>query len=132
MRKIKVLQVHNYYRHSGGEDTILSSEIQLLRDRGHSVVEYYDYNQRINSTNTVSVALETIWSWPSYRKILKIIHEERPDIAHFHNTFPLISPSVYYACNQAKVPVVQTLYNYRLICPSAIFLERPCVRRLRR
>ena len=40
---------------------------------------------------------------------------------HFFNTFPLISPAAYYACRQARVPVVQSLNNPRLICPAGTF-----------
>jgi glycosyltransferase involved in cell wall biosynthesis len=52
------------------------------------------------------------------------VSESKPDIAHFHNTFPLISPSVYYACAEAGVPVVQTLHNYRLLCPAATLMRK--------
>jgi glycosyltransferase involved in cell wall biosynthesis len=48
-----------------------------------------------------------------------MVRQWKPDVAHFHNTFPLISPSAYYACQREGVPVVQTLHNYRLLCPTA-------------
>jgi glycosyltransferase involved in cell wall biosynthesis len=51
------------------------------------------------------------------------IAETQPDIVHFHNTFMSISPAAYYACQEAGVPVVQTLHNYRLICPQATLLR---------
>src|SRR5256885_13319778 len=55
----------------------------------------------------------SIWAASSYRAVKRLVSLEKPDIAHFHNTFPLISPSAYYACAEAGVPVVQTLHNYR-------------------
>jgi glycosyltransferase involved in cell wall biosynthesis len=69
-----------------------------------------------------------VWSRESYRSLAKVLRAQRPDVAHFHNTFPLLSPSVYYACRAAGVPVVQTLHNYRLLCPTATFFRngRPC------
>jgi glycosyltransferase involved in cell wall biosynthesis len=56
-----------------------------------------------------------------FREVRRIIRAEDIQIAHFHNTFPLVSPSAYYAARAENVPVVQTLHNYRLVCPAAIF-----------
>ncbi len=64
----------------------------------------------------LSLFVKTIWNRTTYREITEIIQREKPDIVHCHNTFPLISPSVYYAAAKQGVPVVQTLHNYRLIC----------------
>jgi glycosyltransferase involved in cell wall biosynthesis len=116
---MRVLAVHNYYLQSGGEDVVFKAECELLRGNGHSVVEYTDSNTRIASALPVSIALQTVWSWESYAKISQLIKGENPDVVHFHNTFPLISPSAYFACERFKVPVVQTLHNYRLFCPAA-------------
>ncbi len=118
---MKILFVHNYYQQSGGEDTVFRAERDMLREYGHTVIEYTDHNDRIKTMSPLAVARDTIWSGYSYSRILKILKEEKPDIAHFHNTFPLISPSAYYACKKMKVPVVQTLHNYRLLCPGALF-----------
>ena len=121
MSKLKILLVHNYYQRPGGEDAVFHAERNLLREMGHKVVEYTDHNNRIKHMNPLSIALNSIWSSDTKKKLLRILKEEKPDIAHFHNTFPLISPSAYYACKEAEVPVVQTLHNYRLLCPAAIF-----------
>ena len=66
----------------------------------------------------VHLASRTSWSGRAFRDLRDILARESPDVAHFHNTFPLISPSAYYACSAANIPVVQTLHNYRLLCPS--------------
>lgn len=71
----------------------------------------------------VAAGLKTTWAWDSYREIKTLLKREKPDVAHFHNTFPLISPAAYYACREAGVPVVQTLHNYRLLCPAATFRQ---------
>jgi len=55
--------------------------------------------------------------------VKELIAREAPDVVHFHNTLPLISPAAYYACADAGVPVVQTLHNYRLLCPAAMLLR---------
>jgi len=119
MKLFRVLMVHNYYQQPGGEDTVFSLEKSLLLEHGHSVFEFTDSNKRIEAVGYINSAVRTIWSGSSYNEILKIIKDGRPDIAHFHNTFMLISPSVYYACAELGIPVVQTLHNYRLVCPNA-------------
>ncbi len=118
---LKVLLAHNYYLQPGGEDTAFSAEARLLRDYGHEVIEYVEDNRRIQALNKASLAIQTVWSRPSCKRIIGVLERERPDVAHFHNTFPLISPSAYDACRSAVVPVVQSLDNPRLICPSANF-----------
>jgi glycosyltransferase involved in cell wall biosynthesis len=121
MRPVRVLMAHNYYQQAGGEDNVFSAETLLLRSHGHEVLEYTDTNKRIDSLGQLAAAKNTVWSDSSYQSIKKLIKAEKPDIAHFHNTFFMISPSVYYACHELGVPVVQSLHNYRLTCPSAIF-----------
>jgi glycosyltransferase involved in cell wall biosynthesis len=115
---MRILVAHNYYLEPGGEDTAFRAESALLRSRGHDVVEHIERNERIASMPRLTVAANTVWSRQSYASITRMIEQSRPDIVHFHNTFPLISPSAYYACRRRAVPVVQTLYNPRLICPA--------------
>ena len=117
----KILLAHNYYQQPGGEDTAFESEVNLLRERGHQVVEYIEHNDLIVKMNKVSLATQTLWSRNSYQKILTLIEKEKTNIAHFHNIFPLISPAAYYACEKAGIPVIQALDNPRLLCPSANF-----------
>jgi glycosyltransferase involved in cell wall biosynthesis len=118
---LKILLAHNYYQQSGGEDTAFESEVNLLRERGGQVVEYIDHNDRIKEMSKISTGTQLLWSRDSYQKFLALIEKEKPDVAHFHNIFPLISPSAYYACEKAGIPVLQALDNPRLLCPSANF-----------
>jgi glycosyltransferase involved in cell wall biosynthesis len=120
---MKILHAHNFYKQPGGEDTAFTSETALLRDHGHPVVEYADHNRRTDSLGPLSMALQTIWSWDTYRRLRETLRRERPDLVHFHNTFPLISPSAYDACRSLGIPVIQSLDNPRLLCPSANFLR---------
>lgn len=105
-------------------------EKQLLENAGHEVVTYERHNDEIGSKAgaRVQAALDATWSVRSFRDVSKLLKKHRPNVAHFHNTFPLISPSAYHACRQHNVPVVQTLHNYRLICPGALLLRDnlPC------
>lgn len=118
---MRVIAIHNFYRHSGGEDRVFHLEADLLRRHGHTVTEYVDDNRRIDKMSRAAVAVNTIWSRPTYAELSMRLAKERPDVAHCHNVFPLISPSAYYACRDAGVAVVQTIHNPRLICPAATF-----------
>lgn len=119
---MKILLAHNRYQLPGGEDEVYRREREMLLGHGHEVIEYTRDNREIAQYGVGSkatLAVRTTWAWDTYRQIGTILAEARPDLAHFHNTFPLISPSAYYACAAANVPVVQTLHNPRLLCPSA-------------
>lgn len=118
---MKILVAHNFYQRPGGEDAACRAEIRLLRGAGHEVIEYMRHNDEIRASSffeRAGLGWRTSWSPRSSRELNDILAAESPDVAHFHNTFPLISPSAYYACRAAGVPVVQTLHNYRLLCPG--------------
>lgn len=125
---ISILMVHNAYQHRGGEDSVVDTEIKLLRSHGHKVIEYRRCNDELNQMSRSTAALQTFWSRDTAHKVAELITHERIDVVHCHNTFPLISPAVYWAAARARVPVVQTLHNFRLICPQALMLRNgvPC------
>lgn len=125
---MRVLLVHNHYREPGGEDVAFAAECALLRRHGHEVFELREHNDRIDRIGRLRLAAGTIWSPKARKQLSALLRTVRPDVVHFHNTFPLISPSAYAACREAGVPVVQTLSNYRLLCPGANFVRsgRPC------
>jgi glycosyltransferase involved in cell wall biosynthesis len=118
---MRIALIHNYYHLKGGEDIAFSAESALLREHGHTVFELVDDNSRINGA--LNQARYLIWSQENYRRLVKLIRREKPDLAHIHNTFFILSPSVYYACSDEGIPVVQTLHNYRLLCPAATFFR---------
>ena len=116
---MRILALHNQYMQHGGEDAAFEAEVALLRTHGHVVREYVDDNRRITRSNRLSVGVQSVWSWRSYAAVVAEIERSRPDVAHVHNFFPLISPAAFYACRAAGVPVVQSLDNPRLVCPAA-------------
>ncbi len=120
---MKVLLCHNYYQHRGGEDEIFEEEGKLLEAHGHQVVRYTRHNDEIRKMRSLAVARQTLWSPRTYRELRGLIKRERPDVVHCTNTFPLISPSAYYAARAEGVPVVQWLQNYRLFCANATMLR---------
>lgn len=120
--KQNVLIVHNQYQVPGGEDMVVSNEIKLLEGYGHKVITYYRYNSELEIMpfyNKIFLPLALIFNPRTYFQVKKIIICEKIDIVHVHNTLSLISPSVYYAAFSCGIPVVQTIHNFRLLCPQA-------------
>ncbi len=120
---MRILIAHNAYQHRGGEDTVVESEATLLRAYGHQVEMYSRSNDEVADMSSLALARNTLWSQQTVRGLESQIADFRPDIVHAHNTFPLISPSLYWAAARAGVPVVQTLHNFRLMCLNALFLR---------
>lgn len=123
---MKILRVHNYYLEPGGEDAVEHAERKLCTDAGCDVVLYTRDNREINDYSPwrkASLAPRAIWAWDTRRELAALIERERPDVAHFTNSFPLISPAAYSTCREAGVAVVQSLHNYRLLCPAATFFR---------
>jgi glycosyltransferase involved in cell wall biosynthesis len=120
---MKIVLVHNYYQQPGGEDAVFAAEAQLLESHGDQVIRYTAHNDQVAAHSMVALASATVWNRRVYREIRQLLRRERPDMVHVHNTLPLISPAVYYAARAERVPVVQTLHNYRLLCPNALLFR---------
>lgn len=121
---MRVLIVHNYYQQPGGEDTVMEQEGALLRNNGHQVIAYHRSNEEIGNfafREKLMLPKRAIWASDSARDLRELIQREKPEVVHFHNTFSMISPAAYYACQAMNVPVVQSLHNQRLMCPASTF-----------
>lgn len=130
---MKILRVHNSYREPGGEDEVERLESELLERAGHELIWYRRESreiERMGAFARAALPLRAVYAWDAVRELRQLVARERPEIAHFTNTFPLISPAAYRACSEAGVAVVQSLHNFRLLCPAATFLreEQPCER----
>lgn len=124
MECLNILIVHNYYQFAGGEDTVVAQDAELLRKHGHNVIIYKRNNEELklySKWKKLFLPLTTFFSVKSYREVRKVIRENHIDIVHVHNTLPLISYSVYYAAKKEKVKLIQTLHNFRMVCPNAMF-----------
>jgi len=118
---MKVLIVHNSYQQPGGEDVAFAGECRLLEEHGHTVIAYRRSNHEIETMSAVqrlTMPKDLIYSDSSRREIQELLLKERPDMVHVHNTFMMISPSIYPTCQEMGVPVLQTLHNFRLLCPG--------------
>jgi glycosyltransferase involved in cell wall biosynthesis len=121
---LKILIVHNPYLQPGGEDVVFEQERRMLEQKGHEVVIYCRSNQEITSYAGIArlaLVKRTVWASDSREELAELLVRERPDIVHVHNTFVMVSPSIFSACHEKGVPVVHTLHNYRLFCPAATF-----------
>jgi glycosyltransferase involved in cell wall biosynthesis len=116
---MRVLHVHNFYQWPGGEDQSFAATGAMLEDFGHEVIRFTLRNDVITGVGRLTAASKAVWNGAVRRELQGLIRTTRPDIAHFENTFPLISPAAYYACHAEGVPVVQTLHNFRLVCPGS-------------
>jgi glycosyltransferase involved in cell wall biosynthesis len=131
---MRVLQVHNFYRSSApsGEDEVVRGERELLRAHGVEVVGFERHNDDygLGLASQVNASFSNVWSTRAQRELATALERHQPDLVHVHNTFPQISPSVYSACMAAKVPVVQTLHNFRLFCANGLLSRngQPCER----
>ncbi|MBF0384962.1 MAG: glycosyltransferase family 4 protein [Candidatus Omnitrophica bacterium] len=124
---MKILLGHNYYQNSGGEDLVYRDEVSLLRSNGFEVLEFTrnnDYFESLSIPGKIKALFNLGWSNKSYSDIKKSIRAFKPDIAHFHNIFYHLTPSVYSACKEEGVPVVQTLHNFRIFCSNGLMLRR--------
>jgi glycosyltransferase involved in cell wall biosynthesis len=120
---MRILQVHNRYRSASpsGENRIVDLEAANLSRRGHEVEKFQRWSDEIETWSTARRALlpgRVVWNRESYRAIVRVLRDSRPDVVHVHNVFPIVSSSVLYACAREHVPVVATLHNYRLVCPT--------------
>lgn len=116
-----ILIVHNFYKIPGGEDTVVNNEIELLKKHGNRVYFYSRDNEEINGIKKISIPFVYFFNPRTYFDVKKIIKEKKIEIVHVHNTLSLIGFSVYYAAIRCGVPVVQTVHNFRFVCPGATF-----------
>lgn len=125
---MKILLVHNTYRSTApsGENRVVEQEGAALAALGHEVETFGRLSDEIESWSAwqkATLPARVIWNPATKRDLAQTLAEYRPDVVHVHNTFPLLSPSVLYACRDAGVPVVATLHNYKLLCASGDFFR---------
>lgn len=117
---MRILLIHNFYRYPGGEDRVFEQEGALLEEHGHEVTRFSVHNSQIGTLSRHRLVRATLWNSSIACEIGTLARRVRPTIVHCHNIFPLISPAVYYVAKSLHVPVVQTLHNYRLLCPAGV------------
>ena len=130
---MKILLVHNFYGSTApsGENSVYISERELLIENDHHVIEFARHSDEIRNggfLGTIKGAFTTPWNPFSMRSLRSLLKREQPDIMHVHNTFPLLSPSIFCATQGLKTATVLTLHNYRILCAAGIPMRNshPC------
>jgi glycosyltransferase involved in cell wall biosynthesis len=129
---MRILLVHNRYRSDApsGENRVVDQEGEALAALGHDVVRFGRNSDEIDQwsiAKKASLPARTVWSHETYRELKAALREHRPEVVHVHNTFPLLSTAVLYACRDLRVPVVATIHNYRLECANGMFFRSGAV-----
>ena len=124
---MKILQIHNFYNTPGGECSVVRAEQRLLEANGHTVQQFIVDSGKISGQSLGCKALSFLqipYNFQVSRSLARFLQDNRPDVAHVHNVFPLLSPSVYVVLKHARIPVVQTIHNYRFLCPNGTFFTQ--------
>lgn len=121
---MRIVVAHNFYRQPGGEDQVFLAEVELLRAHGHQVAIYTVHNNHIKEMGGVERLTSLVWNRETAAELRQIAKSHRAELVHFHNTFPLISPSAYRAVRDEGAAVVQTLHNFRLLAPCALLFRK--------
>ena len=125
---MKILLVHNRYRSGApsGENRVVEQESAALAALGHEVTRFDRGSDEIEQWPLVKKATlpaRIVWNPETFRDLRAALRAQRPDVVHVHNTFPLLSAAVLYACRAAGVPVVATIHNYKLTCANGTYFR---------
>jgi len=120
---LNILLCHNYYKTRAGESLVFQHEKYLLEKFGNNVCSFTRDNSNLDNFSTskkISSFFNAFHSNETKKNLNLILSDFKPDVVHIHNVFPLISPTIYDVCNQHNLPIVQTLHNFRFICPNGL------------
>ena len=127
---MKILIVHNNYGKYSGEEAVVDKMADMLMSHGHEVAFYRRTTEgvRESAVGKIKGFLSGIYSSSGVRGMRDALRRERPDIVSVHNLYPFISPAALFECKKAGVPIVMTIHNFRLICPTGLFMRDglPC------
>jgi len=119
---LKILLIHTYYRLRGGEDAVFEEECKLLEENGF-IVRRLVFENRTGVTGFIQF-LKSIWNWQAVRRLRREVKYFMPDIIHIHNWHFASGPVIAFEAKRLGIPVVATLHNYRLICPSGTLFHK--------
>lgn len=129
---MKILLVHNNYGKYSGEEAVVDKMADILKNHGHEVCFYRLTTEGIreSATGKIKGFASGIYSFSGVRKMKEILYKKKPDVINIHNLYPFISPAALFQCKKAGIPVVMTVHNFRLICPTGLFMRngKPCER----
>lgn len=122
-----ILQIHNFYKTPGGECSVVRAERSLLEAAGHNIIQHTIDSAEIagySYPSKVLTFLQIPYNCSSAYRLDRFLKTHQPDVAHVHNVFPLLSPSIYGVLKKHRIPVVQTVHNYRFLCPNGLLFTQ--------
>ncbi|MCC8146420.1 MAG: glycosyltransferase family 4 protein [Bacteroidales bacterium] len=127
---MKILLIHNNYGIYTGEEAVIDKQVSLFKEMGHFVVVYRKTTEGVRGTliRDIKGFFQGFYSPASIKDIKNIIKINKPDVVIVHNLYPYISPAILNPLRQAGIPIVMTVHNFRLICPTGLFMRnsQPC------
>src|SRR5689334_11915242 len=125
---MKVVVAHNRYASASpsGENVVVDAEIAQLRAAGVEVVPFLRSSDEIATlpaAQKVLLPVSPVYNAASQRALAAVLRQERPDLLHLHNPYPLLSPAVIRTAHKAGIPVIQTVHNYRQVCSSGLYFR---------
>ena len=126
---MKILMIHNKYGKHSGEEAVVDAQIKLLEENGHKVISYFRSSEELETMplGKAKAFVLGLKNTKSIADIKQILVDEKPDIAHVHNLYPIISPAILPVIKSFGIPVAMTIHNYRLLCPNGLFFTKGAV-----
>jgi len=137
---MKILQINKFFFLKGGSERYFFDLSELLSQKGHGIsilstnhpnnfpyfekddfVEYNDFSKTEGIWKDSKKIIRIFWNREAAKKLEKLIKKEKPDIAHLHNIFSHLSPSIIYTLKKHNIPIVMTLHDYKMFCPNYKF-----------
>jgi glycosyltransferase involved in cell wall biosynthesis len=127
-QRMKVALVHNFYRSAvpSGENRVVEEEHRLLAEAGVETLPLWRHSDSLLSSSLpmkVRAAAGPIYSREAVRELSVLIRNEKPDVIHVHNVFPLLSPWVVRIGHAHGVPIIQTVHNFRHTCLAGVHVR---------
>lgn len=127
---MKILLVHNDYGKYSGEEAVVEKMAGMLAGLGHEVAQLRmtTAGARESLSGKIRGFVSGIWCPSGVKAMREALEREKPDVVNVHNLYPFISPAALRECKRVGVPVVMTIHNFRLMCPTGLFMRdgRPC------
>lgn len=127
---MKILLVHNDYGKYSGEEAVVDKMAAMFQEHGHEVCFYRRSSSSARNSifGLIHGFFSGVYSFSGVKEMRKVLQQEKPDVINIHNLYPFISPAALFECKKASIPVIMTVHNFRLICPTGLFMrnERPC------
>jgi glycosyltransferase involved in cell wall biosynthesis len=128
--ELRILLIHNRYATYGGEDKVYDDMVASMIAEGHDVIPYTKSSVDIrngSSFSTLRLIIHSFFGWKSKRELRAIVRKRKPDVAHLHNLYPIISSCVIPLLHKEGIPIFITLHNYRFVCANGLMFRNGAI-----